>query len=423
MDFLKKQWQFIALGAVALGSIGMGVWGFLYGDTVRKKMTVPDEMIRKLRGYQSGGVNPEMIASRKAEIAKSKEEFERAIKAGRDLQLYNAFEEEITADGRVERKERRPIVPEALPAPPSAGVAYRFRDEYKAEHARMVKRLNGGGPPTAEDVAVFRFQQGQRTKPKSSDDPWSLAEALAADTGAASRAGTERPQNRSDAIRQDPEALAALDRAKRIWMYVDPLALAMHPMKDKEDPPTADEIWQAQMSLWIQQDVVTALSRLNGRAAEALTAAGRAADVWVAHLPVKQLKRISIASRLGRGGGLNVQAANFAPSFTNRNNNSSMFVVPIQIELVCDVRAIPELLNELARVNFYTPINVTFQAVAPDPLQKPYVFGPNPVVELTVDLEGYFLRDVFDRFIPEPLKAVLASPDARDVGISGGGRM
>jgi hypothetical protein len=135
------------------------------------------------------------------------------------------------------------------------------------------------------------------------------------------------------------------------------------------------------------------------------------------------LKRISIASRLGRGGGLNVQAANFAPSFTNRNNNSSMFVVPIQIELVCDVRAIPELLNELARVNFYTPINVTFQAVAPDPLQKPYVFGPNPVVELTVDLEGYFLRDVFDRFIPEPLKAVLASPDARDVGISGGGRM
>jgi hypothetical protein len=98
-----------------------------------------------------------------------------------------------------------------------------------------------------------------------------------------------------------------------------------------------------------------------------------------------------------------------------------MFVVPMQLVVVVDVRAIPEVLRELARVNFYTPINLTMDALPPDPLQQPYVYGPAPVARLTIDFEGYFLRSVFEKFIPEELKAILASPDARDSGQPEGG--
>jgi len=83
--------------------------------------------------------------------------------------------------------------------------------------------------------------------------------------------------------------------------------------------------------------------------------------------------------------------------------------------IVVDVRAIPEVLRELARVNFYTPISVTFEALPPDPVQAPYVNGPAPVARLTIDFEGYFLRSVFEKFIPEELKPILAAPDAREV--------
>ncbi len=421
MDILKKNWRTIVFALVIAAAIGMGVWGWLRGDDIKKRMAIPEQLVQRVSSYSGTGANPEMIEQKKAQIEKDKKAFDAAIAAGLDLQRYNAFEEEKSADGKVVRKKREPIVADALPKPLKPGDAYRFRDQYKIEVERLIKRLNGGAAPNRNDIEDMRFQMSTKkpTRSKANEDPWALAEAAAFDpvtpTGKA-----ERPATRTDALRQDPEFVASLERAKRIWIYVDDKALGLHQLADKDLPAPPDEIWQAQLSLWLQQDIVTAIARVNEREAAVLAKEGKTDHQWVAYMPVKELVKIAIAPRLGHGGGFHQQSTMFAPSFTRRNNSASMFMVPVQLVAVVDVRRIPELLNELTRTNFISPINVEFAAVPSDPLQRPYVFGPNPVARVTIDLEAYFLRSEFEKFIPEELKQAMASIDARDA--SKGGR-
>lgn len=420
MDFLKKNWPMIAFGVIVAASIGMGVWGWLRGDEIKKKMTVPEQLAQRVQTYSSTGANADMIDAKKAQIEKDKKELETWISVGLDLQKYNAFEEEAGSDGKLVKKKREPIVADALPKPLKPGDAYRFRDQYKIEIERMIKRLHGGSPPSHSDIEDMRFQMTSKKpiRSKAIEDPWALAEAAAFEP--VNPAKAERPSTRQDALRQDPEFVASLDRAKRIWIYIDNRALDMHPLADKDLPAPPDEIWQAQLSLWIQQDIVTAIARINERAAAAMAKAGKPDQQWVAFMPVKELVKIAIAPRLGHGGGLNVQSTMFAPSFTRRNNTAGMFMVPVQVVAVVDVRKLPELLEELTRTNFITPINLEFSSIASDPLQKPYVYGPNPVAKVTIDLEIYFLRSEFEKYIPEELKQALASPDARDTSTAGG---
>lgn len=421
MDFLKKNWPVIAFGVIVAASIGMGVWGWMRGDEIKKKMSVPEQLVSRIQTYSGSGANAEMIDQKKAQIEKDKKELEKWIAAGLDLQRFNVFEEETGADGKVVRKKREPIVADALPKPLKPGDAYRFRDQYKLEVERLVKRLHGGTPPNHNDIEDMRFQMTSKkpVRAKAIDDPWALAEQAAFEP-VNPTAKTERPATRTDALRMDPEFVASLDRAKRIWIYVDDKALGLHPLADKDLPAAPDEIWQAQLSLWIQQDIVTAIARVNEREAAALVKAGKTDQQWVANMPVKELVKLAIAPRLGRGGGFHTQSTIFAPSFTRRNNTAGMFMVPVQLVVVADVRRLPELLAELTRTNFMTPVNVEFTSLPSDPLQKPYVFGPNPVAKVTIDLEMYFLRSEFEKFIPEELKQILASPDARDT--SRGGR-
>lgn len=417
MDMLKQKWRVIVFGAVVAASVGLGTWGVLRGDVIHEQMKIPDQMISKLKSLTGSGANPEMIEAKKRDLAKAKEEVSRAIKAGQELQEFNAFEEEVGADGKVTRKPREPIVRDVLPKPATPGAAFNFRDEYKAQMARLTKRLNAGPPPSREDVMSVDVELRNKKTMRSREEipVWALWEgAIDADAPEPGTKPGDKAPSRVDILKNDAPFLAAIERARAISMYLDLGALGEHPLKDQSEPPTAEQIWQAQMALWIQQDIVTALARVNERAAAELTKDGHADRVWVAYLPVKRLEKLAIAHRLGRGGGLNTLKTDFAPSFRGLNNSESMFVVPMQLVVVVDVRAIPELLRELARVNFYTPINMTIEAIPPDPIQQPFVYGPAPVARVQIDFEGYFLRSVFEKFIPESLKPILAAQDARD---------
>ncbi len=417
MDMLKQKWRVIVFGVVVAGAVGLGTWGVLRGDVIHEQMKIPDQMIGKLKSLSSTGANPEMIEAKKRELEKAKEEVSRAIKAGQELQEFNAFEEEISADGKVTRKPREPIVRDVLPKPATPGAAFNFRDEYKTQIARLARRLNAGPEPSREDVLGIDVMLRSKKQTRSREDipAWALWEgAIDAEAPEPGTKPGDKPPSRAEILKNDAAFLASIERARSISMYLDADALGQHALKDQSEPPTPEQIWQAQMSLWIQQDIVTALARVNERAAAELTKAGHADRVWVAYLPVKRLQKLAIAHRLGRGGGLNTLKTDFAPSFRSLNNSESMFVVPMQLVVVVDVRAVPELLRELARINFYTPINVTMEAMPPDPIQQPFVYGPEPVARVQIDFEGYFLRSVFEKFIPETLKPILAAPDARD---------
>lgn len=191
-----------------------------------------------------------------------------------------------------------------------------------------------------------------------------------------------------------------------------------HPMIKTDQVPDETQIWHAQMSLWIQQDIATALALVNEKRVSELEAAGRQEDLWVAHMPIKRLKVLRIQSWLGRGGGSN--GGRFAQSFTEQKNDKARFLVHLQMELIIEEAALMDVMESLCAVGFYVPTQVMYQQVEIDPLQQEYIYGESPVLFITIDLEGYYLRKVFEDWIPKPLKKILATPEARDE--SKGGR-
>jgi hypothetical protein len=111
-------------------------------------------------------------------------------------------------------------------------------------------------------------------------------------------------------------------------MYIDNGAFGKHPFTLKEDAPDEIQIWQAQMSLWIEQDMAVAIARCNEERASELAKQGKSDHLWVAYLPVSCLIRLSIDNKLGKGGGSNLMSDGFAISFTGIQNDDKMFMVP-----------------------------------------------------------------------------------------------
>src|SRR5262245_5065883 len=211
MDMIKEKWRIIAFGVVIAASAGLATWGVLYGDTSRKQMTVPQDMINKIKQYQGSGANPAMIDAKRKQIEKDKADAEAAIKWGMDLQRNNAFESETSSDGKITLKPREPLVPGALPKPTSEGVAFQFREQYGQEFKRIADRLHAGGPPTRDDIEGRRFELSNK-KPEriKSDDPWGLFETVGTGPTPA-QPRDSRKLSRPDVLRQDAEFLASLD--------------------------------------------------------------------------------------------------------------------------------------------------------------------------------------------------------------------
>ena len=224
------------------------------------------------------------------------------------------------------------------------------------------------------------------------------------------------------------EAMEAFRRASEIRMYVSSItqeAFAKHRITESHSAPRAGDIWQAQMALWIQQDMAAALARCNDQRADELRAAGR--KVWVANMPVKHLKKVAIDNQIGSegggGGASNTPRNDFAISFTGRENNQDFFVIPLQLSMVVEEAALPNILEKLCAVGLYTPICVSYYQVTPNPSHNGYIYGPDPVIDVVIDLEGVFVHHVYQDWIPESLKTanVLHTPRCAIDGDTGGG--
>jgi hypothetical protein len=95
----------------------------------------------------------------------------------------------------------------------------------------------------------------------------------------------------------------------------------------------------------------------------------------------------------------------------------------MRLRMVVEESAIMNILGHLTSVGYCTPISLSYQAVPVDPLfDQGFVYGDEPVVDLTVDLEGYYSRSVLEQWIPKILKSALKTPGAKIEDDRKGGR-
>lgn len=409
MTFIKAKWRLLAFVVVCLASLGMGGWAYLAAASVNENVKKLDELRRQVEGVRGTRANSRIIEERKKQVDQYNADFEKAMNSALAMQKNNAFYAEAGGEGPLTSKPRTLLLDKVLPKPTKAQ-AINFKDAYAKAFDELKVRLRGRDKPTAKEIADKRLLVQPKLATNVDLGPWGPAEE--AESGGA-RSKKERAF--SEVLKENARTMAADAVARGIRMYVADNAIGKQNKIFTVDVPGDVEIWQAQMSLWIQQDFVGILSRFNDDRVAQLEKDGKSDRLWVAYMPVKHLLALRIDNKLGKGGGSNL-AKTWAVSFTGLNNDDKMFRVPLQLELVVEESSLVELMDRICRAGFFTPIGVAYDAVKPNPLHEEYIYGEEPIVKAVIDLEAYYFRSVFEEWIPQTLKPILKKPNAADDG-------
>ncbi|MCH7527217.1 MAG: hypothetical protein IID39_07255 [Planctomycetes bacterium] len=167
-------------------------------------------------------------------------------------------------------------------------------------------------------------------------------------------------------------------------------------------PAKPADMWDAQVSLWIQEDVVESLARLNDETAEALRAAGK--RPWVGNLPVKEVIEVSVSKYvLSHLDQADVSLTGKDGVFTKNESNELYEVVHFTVILVVDARDIPAVIEAISKDKFHTLLNLRWE-YNPSSLvslrMDGKIYGPEPVVRLVMDFETVFFGDIYRRIMP-----------------------
>ena len=410
LGFLKAHLFNLICGLVVLTSIGVGVLGMAKMSDVRDQLDSVKSLHGKFGRFAKDAANDETIAVERQRVDTVKQYYNELLQHAYEFNRYTPL---TPPDGS-----------KFFPEPNRNGML-NFRDVYLAEFDKMINRLDAGSPPTASDVAKMQdimreeeraaetFGVDQLTDPRKRNKP------------------KDEPQDDEEyksglittsEARKSADTRAAIVRAWEISCYADySTALDISQAMNREERfsvPRPKDMWAAQVSVWIQQDVVESLARANETVAQNLEV-----DPWVGVLPVKELISIRVSDYLLPGakespmrtrsvGGFD-DAEPLASSgnvFTKNKSTELYELIQFTLKMVVDPRDLPLIINEICKDKFHTVLNVAYthqpeDLVTLDMTGK--IYGEDPVVSVLIDFETIFFGDIYRRLMPaEVLEAI-----------------
>jgi hypothetical protein len=306
------------------------------------------------------------------------------------------------------------LVAGSLPQPGlGSSDAFSFARAYLEELQKGIPtRLDATTPPTQAQI-----------------DEFSNAETTRLTAAAGKNVVTGAPLN--------PEALQAVvtrrlaelpdelrrNAATQHKIYMFPSALSIHPdfASTSGQQLDAERIWFAQLSLWVQQDVVNAIIELN-KASKKIDDSpvkqligietGFGSDIYT--LPVAAAS--AAAAPMGQATASPVAATtatdplpkDISISPTGRVSNGVFDVVHFTVCMHVQAADINKVIQELQRNRFITALQSDVVAVnSLEEKEDGFLYGPQPVVTLTLKCEELFLRSWTRPLMPQPVKTLL----------------
>lgn len=303
---------------------------------------------------------------------------------------------------------RKPLIRGVLPDARSDAKRYEFGEAYATAIVGLVKRLQAAGPAGPGEI-----QAAQREI-----DEWRAWLAEQDDEDCVQRQFPSRPaapRTHSDGLirqatargdpRLDPVLRAGVERARSILCYAAPRSFHLSPVIRDDRPPSMEEIWYAQVGLWIQQDVVEAVAELNNQ----VSAARSDTDAHVQHSPVKRIIRIAIDGYRLDGTTIRFPSIDDEPRragtaarlvFTPYTGHGDIDVIPFRLTLIVDQRDMLEVIDRISAKNLYRCVNLSYTTPG-DERKSGYLYGSEPVVRVQIEFEAYFLRALFEPLMPD----------------------
>jgi hypothetical protein len=402
-------------------------------DEMNKR--VNDTGARDIRSLASDPKSERKIEAERAKGEKFEEEYQKTLAAAHRI------------------NERGPLMAGVFPEPEKRSTGFEFVQAYKRAVRRLPIELIPGTLPTAEEIEEERqnvvdlqnLEEEQRveggetapsitrrpvTTPRGSAAP--LFGGGAAPMGTGRRAGPPMTGGRfggaADMVvsgrassggepKYDPVYRANVSKAKSIRCYYDPLAtFHVSPIVNVTSAPEPDQMWFAQVSLWVQQDVVAALARANEAAARQVTEG----EAYVEQMPVKRIELIRVLGYQAPGGFLSFpggadSSGVRSESFTGQTCNDQFDVVRFVLVMVVDQRDVLQVIDQISKQNFYQCVGASYSMVNPADAQAGYLYGIEPVVRVRLEFEGYMARAVYQPLMPAGIRELLGA-DKGDEG-------
>jgi hypothetical protein len=439
LQFIKMHLVSLLCGVFAIGFVVVAVLGMSSGTVVKEMQAeISRTGARDIRSLQNNPKNEEIIAQERARGERFEDEYAKTVEEAK----------------RINRREV--LMSGVFPEPEESATPLSFKEEYRKTVERLWSKLDAGKLPTdteiqeevenVEDLRALEAEQraeeegdetgrapvvpkgprmpGGRRGWEPEPDPRSGGGRMMPG-GRPTAAGTPGPGRaspivRSDEPKYDPTYRARVSKARNILCYYDEATFHISPLAYETGAPSPEEMWYAQVALWVQEDVVAAIAGLNR------DAAARVSD-GTACVEDARVKRLVLVRVLGyelpEAGRLPFLAAGVTamppnvggPSLTGRRCNEQYDVVRFVVSVVIDQRDVLQLIDRISRVNFYQCLSVAYEAVDRRVAEaEGYFYGTDPVVKATLEFEGYLAREVYLELMPPPVRKLLGIDEEGD---------
>ncbi|MBI5865891.1 MAG: hypothetical protein HZB38_15590 [Planctomycetes bacterium] len=437
IGFVQTHLISLICGVVTLAAFGVAMLGMSSQDAVVSQMTAKKSAVGadSIGGLRSSAKNQTVIDKEKLRGKYFTDDYNKTIEAAKNI------------------NQRQPLMGGVFPKPEQAAYAYAFKSAYAKEIERLPVSLSADTLPTeadrleeVENVQELLLQAKEikeETKVEGAAAPAVPAAAspgieigggeIAGDFGGGrfggggGRFGGEMVGGRGMGMgiqmqsgpatepKYDPVLRAQINKAKSIRCYIDPNTFQTDPLVNMQAAPSPAQMWYAQVGLWIQQDVVSAIAGLNREAAKAV----QDGEAYVEQSPVKRIIAVRVLGYIieagtiqfpGAGAEQHSAAAAPTPSFTAARSNDLFDVVRFETTLVVDQRELLKVIDALTKANFNKLLSIEYTAVDRkiDETQLGYYYGTAPCIQVRMEFETYMARDSFDPMKPEEVVAALA---------------
>jgi len=434
MRWIKSHLAIVICGAVSLVSVVLIILGIVLCD-VTTVMGQDASLVQSLSAGRIPPVNQSVIKHLKGVLDNNTKQVEETFRKLAEQGVHQPLDENL------------------FPEFADQAVPFQFRWYFGKALQQMLETLHAGDRPTSEEIAEeSASMEAERMREQRLEALGLTGQAKkkqkVRSQVARPRYGTPGPtasgwQTQQQIADMTPEEMAAeipavrlsIRLARSIYCYANGDSFDQRPivLDFSELPPPVDEFWYAQMALWIQQDMVQAISALNNRVADRLKS--QDTDPWVGNLPVKHLRWVAVGGYLpqdsnamdssagrSRGSSTSTDGVATGAALTQRVGSETVDVMRFAMGLVIEARMLPSVIDEICKVGFYTPLLVEYEAVPPSTRLEGYIYGTGPCLQVTLQFEGCFLRNKYEKWMPESVKQAIREGRAVGQSASSGGR-
>lgn len=434
MQFIKTHMISLICGVLGLVFIVGAVLGMMQDD-VLKEMQARAAVANEINSLRSNAKNSDVIDAEKKRGASFKVEFDKTIAALKEINKRTPLKEGVfpttpNPTAAFEFKQDYALAMKQLPAemlagelPSPAEVAEEERTVATIlEHMKEMEEGGGAAAKPISERAAGPVISGPTGSPRQQGggmiSPAGGGPRSAGALGVAAPGGTSESQFSLTGGNTDPKLnpayRAAVNKAKNIRLYALPSAFHLSPIATSIEEPSEAAMWYAQMGLWIQQDIARAIARTNESARSEVSG-----ELSVEHTPVKRLVRTRVLGYVAQGkliafpaaegtltaGGSAANDEVNRKSFTGAVSNEDFDVVRFTVVVIVDQRDILRLLDEMCKANFYKCIHLSYTQVPS--AADGFFYGADPIVQVTMDFEGYFARSIYAQWMPKKVREEL----------------